>query len=106
MHIEVPTILFPVTPIFLVHFGSIISDPIVNVSPRTQDITSEVSSLGGWNSFQEADCGRGNVALKKEVKDEFSMKNVPCLNAREDTSAILFFSPAMDIGVSEDACVW
>jgi len=92
-----------VFPIFLAHFGSLISDPIVNVSPRTQDITSEVSILGDWNSFQEADCGRGNVALKKEVKDEFSMKNFPFLNAREDISAILLSSPSMDIGVSEDA---
>ena len=45
------------------------------------------------------------MALKKEVKDDFSMKNFPCLDAREDISAIFFSSSDMDIGVSEDACV-
>ena len=91
--IEVSTTFFPVFPIFLAHLRSLISDPNVNASPRTQDITSEVSLLSGWNSFQEADCGRGNVALKKVVKDDFNMKHFPCLNAREDTSAI--FSPLL-----------
>ena len=34
------------------------------------------------------------------------MKYFSCLNAREDTSAILFSPPAVDIDVSEYACVW
>ena len=106
VHIEVSTLFLPVSPIFLAYFGSLISDPVINVSPRTQDITSEVSFFGGWDSFQEADCGRENMALKKEVKDEFAMKNSPYSNAREYTSSILFSSPAMDIDVSEDTCVW
>ena len=46
------------------------------------------------------------MALKKKVKDEFAINNFLCLNAREDTSTILFSSPAIDIGVSEGACVW
>ena len=33
-------------------------------------------------------------------------EDFPFLNAREDISAILFSSPAMDIGVSDHACVW
>eukprot|EP00957_Ditylum_brightwellii_P054170 4102768-Ditylum_brightwellii.AAC.1 len=59
----------------------------------------EVSLGRSLGSLQELPCAREKYVLKYEQRGEFAQKYLPCLNDRDDMSAITFSSPGMLSGV-------